>query len=255
MRLKRYGLRLIPIVLIAVLGLASLAWGLWLLAAPALQAGPYPRYGHAEDFSWIAGQMQYHIPSWSQLPDAGCSVFRYEESSAKGKLSGQVVKLGGQVWKDYYSSTDVRGDGFFVFFGHFAPANEPFMCGRDVPGYIVERVQVNPAPYPRYGHAADFSWIAGQVKKMVNLAGTCYGCECAILYYEEKGSRVQMDGEGWRTYWLNNHGAYDIADKYLVLFGHFAQPGEMARVCMLDHTAPVYIVDQVQANPLRRSHP
>jgi hypothetical protein len=250
MKRKRYGLRLLPVLLIALLGFTSLAWGVWLLVAPAHPAGAYPQYGHATDFSWIAGEMVVHIPSWAQLPDAGCSIFRYGESSTEAPLSGQVVKLGGSVWEDYYASKKGRGDVFFVFFGHIAAESDQFICDRNVPGYIVERVQVNPAPYPLYGYAEDFSWVVGQITELGDLAGTCWGCDCAILAYGTQDARVQMDGSGWRTYWLNNHAASSagLIGKHLVLFGHLAQPGEAARVCVRDRTAPVYIVDQVQEN-------
>ncbi len=191
--------------------------------------------------------MQYHIPAWAQLPNAVCSIFRYEENSAAGKLSGQVVKLGGQVWKDYYSSTDVRGDGFFVFFGHFAPTNEPFMCGRDVPGYIVERVQVNPAPYPHYGHAADFSWIAGELVKYGPPTCSSLDCGCSLVLYDQGGIQMQLAGAAWSDYQYQYTSTVH-EEAFFVLFGHPARPGELYPLCAGDRS-PGYIVDRVQANP------
>jgi hypothetical protein len=141
MGLNKYGMRLIPVLLIAILGLASLAWGIWTLAAPARQVGQYPRYGHAADFSWIAGEMLYHVPVDAKLPEMGCSIFRYEEQ-------GTQVKLEGPGWRAISDLRETRPQPgtFLVLFGHPARAGEQFICAKDVPGYFVERVQVNPAP-------------------------------------------------------------------------------------------------------------
>lgn len=139
MQLKRSGMRLILVLLIAGLGVASLAWGIWTLAAPNYQNGQYPRFGHAADFSWIAGQVEFHIEHWSSLPEAGCSIFKYEEGGAE-------VNIDGKAWRDYYNKYHVQEGDFFVVFGHPASSGEKLMCIRSTPGYIVDRVQASPKP-------------------------------------------------------------------------------------------------------------
>ncbi len=101
--------------------------------------GTYPRFGHAPDFSWIAGQVQLHVPPDCSRPDCGCSIFRYQESSIR-------VQLAGPGWPYSTVARQVHTGAVLVIFGHMAHFDEPFSkCGVDtnVPGYIIEQVQVN----------------------------------------------------------------------------------------------------------------
>jgi hypothetical protein len=107
--------------------------------------------------------------------------------------------------------------------GYFPPA------GQSCPA-------VPPAAYPPRGHAADFSWIAGQVITTRIQGG------CVYVQYDSGSGQVSPNGEAWSTA-LTNGTAVDGAS--VVLFGHLAQPGEPHEMC----PGQAYLVDRVQANP------
>ncbi|HMA35274.1 MAG TPA: hypothetical protein VKY74_12465 [Chloroflexia bacterium] len=90
-------------------------------------------------------------------------------------------------------------------------------------------------PYPAMGHAADFSWVAGQVL-FTRIQG---GCDYVV--YDASGTRFTPVGSAWDAA-LASGPAQNGAN--VILFGHKAGPGEPVPMCM----APGYIVDRVQAN-------
>lgn len=106
-------------------------------------------------------------------------------------------------------------------------------------GYFgAETGTLPPAAYPRYGHAPDFSWIAGQVIVTRIQSG------CTFVRYDANDVTAQIapNGDGWATAEANNLAPHE---SYVVVFGHFAQPGEPYEMCP---TGRPYIVDRVQMN-------
>jgi len=90
--------------------------------------------------------------------------------------------------------------------------------------------------YPRHGHAANFSWITGQVQP--NQACAAPVCQCNFV----SDIRVQPLGPGW-TQALRAGKANPRA--FVVVFGRLAVPGDPTDVC----PAPGYLAEQVQSNP------
>lgn len=104
--------------------------------------GRYPQYGHAADFSWIAGEMLwYSLPGLTSM-DSGCSVLQYD-----GKEAAFQLNFPGEG-RPYRQPGIMRKGGKFVFFGRPARPEEPaWLCIADnAPIYYVDRVQVNPVP-------------------------------------------------------------------------------------------------------------
>jgi len=91
-----------------------------------------------------------------------------------------------------------------------------------------------PAAGLRFGHAADFSWIAGQV------AYTRIQGGCTFVSYGDS-LNVQPIGPGWVP-GADNATTADGA--YVILYGHLAGPNEPAPMC----PAPAYVVDRVVLN-------
>jgi len=140
MGLNKYGLRLIPVLLLIALALAALAWGAWSTAAPGRQTAQYPLYGHADDFSWIAGQLIMQTPSECLAQTCGCSILLYDKS-------GTIVQLDGPGWLAYEDTHLVTESASLVVIGHLASSNEPFyrcIAQPDAPGYIVDKVEEHP---------------------------------------------------------------------------------------------------------------
>jgi hypothetical protein len=103
------------------------------LAAPTNTPGgnaAYPAFGHAPDFSWIAGRVDV------TRIQGGCTYIRYDPS-----LSGDQIFPAGEGWADAPPALTAH-NAQIVVFGHLAAANEPQeMCpGR---AFVVERVQDN----------------------------------------------------------------------------------------------------------------
>jgi hypothetical protein len=113
----------------------------------------YPKYGHAPDFSWIAGRF---IADYRFCTPCGCDLVRYGTDAPHiwhGKLSVEPL---GPVW-DATSATylsrrhlpigpdSIREREFVVLFGHRPSAAEPSpSCRTD--GYIVEAARKNMGP-------------------------------------------------------------------------------------------------------------
>lgn len=99
--------------------------------ATAASRSPYPAFGHADDFSWLAGQVNV------TLIQGGCIYVRYGGTDP----GTDQVSVQGEGW----SAADpalTKDGALVVIFGHFAGDTEPReMCpGR---AYIVDRVQDN----------------------------------------------------------------------------------------------------------------
>ncbi len=90
--------------------------------------------------------------------------------------------------------------------------------------------------YPAFGHADDFSWIAGQV------AVTRIQGGCVFVHYGDSRDQVQPIGSGWDSVAAGPLGAQGAQ---VVLFGHWAAPTDPHPMC----PARDYVVDRVQANP------
>ena len=103
--------------------------------------GWYPLYGHAKDFSWIAGQVEYYVPSYYFVPDAGCFILRYEQNEQNG-AKVQLSRHGKGSQRGFSTAS-------IVAFGRLARTDEGHpVCVRypRVPGYIMEVLQGNPTP-------------------------------------------------------------------------------------------------------------
>jgi hypothetical protein len=192
----------------------------------------YQLYGHAQDYSWVAGQLKQQGSCWvviyvSPLVDIPAD-----------KYNNQFALLPGDSW----NAAGVKDGEWVVVYGQPEPGTEP-TPGCTAHGYTVTTLQPNPnAPggtpngtYPLMGHAADYAWIAGQVG-FTRIQGGC-----TFIYYDSWAS-VQPIGQGWS----DAVGAGQVTQgAYVVVFGHIAGPGEPAPVC----PAKAYVVDRVQANP------
>ena len=85
----------------------------------------YPKTGHASDYSWIAGQVQF------TKIQGGCVFVRTADESFAPSGAG---------WDD----SKVQNGNYVVVFGHIASPGEPFpVCPGGRP-YVVDRVQLNP---------------------------------------------------------------------------------------------------------------
>jgi hypothetical protein len=49
-------------------------------------SGAYPLYGHAADFSWVAGRIELYAVNCGGPPECGCVLFRYDESDKHGHV-------------------------------------------------------------------------------------------------------------------------------------------------------------------------
>ncbi len=195
------------------------------------QKYPYPAYGHAQDYSWIAGQLKQQGSCWvmtyvSPLVDIPADQY-----------NNQFALLPGVSW----NVAAVKDGEWVTVQGQPQPGTAP-APGCIAHGYTVSAMQPNPnAPggtplgtYPRMGHAADYSWIAGQVG-FTRIQGGC-----TFIYYDN-GASVQPIDQGW-SYALRAGQITQGAN--VVVFGHMAGPDEPAPVC----PAKAYVVDRVQAN-------
>ncbi|MGI8588201.1 MAG: hypothetical protein ACR2M0_11020 [Chloroflexia bacterium] len=90
--------------------------------------------------------------------------------------------------------------------------------------------------YPPFGHAADFSWISGQVT-YTRIQGGC----TFIRYGTANDELVQPDGPGWNP---SADNAATANGAHVILFGHFNYPGQPSQVC----PARAYWVDHIQLN-------
>ncbi|HUS15981.1 MAG TPA: hypothetical protein VM536_13325, partial [Chloroflexia bacterium] len=92
-----------------------------------------------------------------------------------------------------------------------------------------------PAAGTRFGHAADWSWVAGQVA-ITRIQGGCI-----FVTYGANGLNVQPTGPGWVPSADNGTTANGA---YVILYGHLAGPDEPVPMC----PAPAYVVDRVVLN-------
>ncbi len=90
--------------------------------------------------------------------------------------------------------------------------------------------------YPAFGHAEDFSWIAGQVVVTLIQGG------CVYVHYGDSRDQVQPIGPGWDSVAA---GPLAAQGAQVVLFGHWAAPTDPHPQC----PGRNYLVDRVQANP------
>jgi hypothetical protein len=103
--------------------------------------GMYPRFGHAQDLSWIAGQIYHYEPNDCSAIWCGCSLFAYAGEETR-------VQLTGAEWSIYSFHRDLPKGTPLVLFGRpLAPAEKFSVCPIDpAPGYKVNEVQGNPIP-------------------------------------------------------------------------------------------------------------
>ncbi len=105
--------------------------------------------------------------------------------------------------------------------------------------------------YPLYGHAPDFSWMAGQLEMQGDYASASIaGCDILRYGHSETVASVQLDGEGWQPFTLPNLPPQPkvYQSDFLVVFGHRVNPGERHAMCHIN-PAPSYIVEYMQRNP------
>jgi hypothetical protein len=103
-------------------------------------SGAYPRYGHAADFSWIAGKIDVYAGPCISFPECGCALFRYEETGTHLQL-GPLVRVGRAL-----AALQSKRESYIVAFGHPAgPGEDAGTCDTDpnAQGYIVTQMQVN----------------------------------------------------------------------------------------------------------------
>ncbi len=91
-----------------------------------------------------------------------------------------------------------------------------------------------PGAYPRFGHAADYSWIAGQVM-ITRIQGGC-----VFINYGDNNI-VQPIGDGWAA--AQSAGLVKEGQA-VVVFGHKAGPNDPHPMC----PAQDYVVDRAVAN-------
>jgi hypothetical protein len=106
--------------------------------------------------------------------------------------------------------------------------------------------------YPLYGHAPDFSWVAGKLERDPR---KCMGCGCINIIYAysvdpqadqlKKGVRIEPYGPAM----------FDVAElgltssRLLVVFGHLDRPIESEPGETLTCAKPRYFVERVHTNP------
>jgi hypothetical protein len=98
--------------------------------------------------------------------------------------------------------------------------------------------------YPQYGHAADFSWISGNLLPQKG----CPTPECVCTFYSQPDNtslRVTPVGPPYNT--AHREGIILGYPQLIVIFGHLAQPGESVPTTVCPY--PKYLVSQVQRNP------
>jgi hypothetical protein len=98
----------------------------------------YPVFGHADDFSWIAGQVMV------TRIQGGCTYLQYADPRADVPPDAAQVHVSGQGWAAAEQAGVAANGAFVVAWGRLAAAGDPQeMCpGR---AYIIDRVEPNPA--------------------------------------------------------------------------------------------------------------
>jgi hypothetical protein len=104
--------------------------------------GAYPGFGHAADFSWIAGHMTIYDYSWSSGPAAGCALVQYG-------TGGEVAQLNLPGGGAYTARTWERKQPI-VIYGSLAQQGEgTYQCNvppQALTYYVEHDLQFNPAP-------------------------------------------------------------------------------------------------------------
>lgn len=101
--------------------------------------------------------------------------------------------------------------------------------------------------YPRYGYAADFSWLAGRITiwAPIGFSGSRPGC--SILQYSTQDQRVQLNTSAGQPYGLS----YEQVSTNIVALGRLAPNGGPEEPCLDDPEARTYYVEhKVQLNPV-----
>ncbi len=130
----------------------------------------YPKMGHAPDYSWIAGKVQF------TKIQSGCTYIRTEEAPAPSASDAQpgTIVVGTAVRSDTspplrditpmapgqaasgpigpsfvpggsgWDQSQVQDGDYVVLFGHVATADEPKEMCPGGTNYITERMQLNP---------------------------------------------------------------------------------------------------------------
>jgi hypothetical protein len=111
-----------------------------------------------------------------------------------------------------------------------------------------------PGGYPLFGHAPDFSWVAGRIEAWYQPPDCSYDCGCALLRYGEDGPPAAT------LIQLHNARAHETtlgrpapAGVYRVVFGHKVDftsgTPEAVRVCSFDPVVPPYTLNGMAVNP------
>jgi hypothetical protein len=133
-------------------------------APPAPEAQSYPPYGHADDWSWVAGRI---LPT---MQSAACWQLQYDPTG-KDPQGGVVVLA-------YLPEGIAEGD-LVVAHGRLqSAAGTP--CAGYKQMYFLNKIEK--AQTPLYGHADDYSWLAGQYT-VTRIQGGC-----AFLTYDPNGN-------------------------------------------------------------------
>jgi hypothetical protein len=103
-------------------------------------------------------------------------------------------------------------------------------ANRGAPRFYPPQSSGGPTVYPKEGHAADYSWVAGQVA-FTRIQGGC-------IFVRANGESFAPNGPGWDVSSVNN-------GDYVVIFGHIAGPNEPREICP---GGKPYIVDRMQKN-------
>jgi hypothetical protein len=99
--------------------------------------------------------------------------------------------------------------------------------------------------YPAYGHAADYSWLAGYVS-LYEPGGCMFpSCGCSLFRYGDADSRAQLNQPDGYQYFFSEKLQSKVPQ---VVFGRLAHSGELTHRCNVDG-APIYYVAALQDNP------
>lgn len=111
-----------------------------------------------------------------------------------------------------------------------------------------------PGGYPLFGHAPDFSWVAGRIEAWYQPPECGSDCGCALLRYAEDGppSATLLQLHNARAHEATLGGPAP-AGVYRVVFGHpvdfTSSTPEVVRLCAFDAMVRPYTLDGIAANP------
>jgi hypothetical protein len=104
--------------------------------------------------------------------------------------------------------------------------------------------------YPKYGHAADYSWIAGEPIATLHDPPADFRGGCTVVCYEDPALGGDKCVQLSSVTGNENDLQRPVNTPGMVVFGHMARPDEQYRACPPDPW-PVYIVDTIQPNPVQ----